>query len=573
MTPPRGPSLAQARHFTNSHSSSSSSSSENNNHNDNSNDNDERHSHSHSDLHKKREAPSPPSSHSRELHIRQEPVPDVVDARDIEDTFVTHVVQTVSVVQVVDSAGSAIEIQTHYAPPATIVVDPVSGLTETLFSGTDPAAATPESDPVEIFPVTEPELESDFVPEIPPIPTSDVPGLDLVPGLLPSPPFVSSVVPVPSEDYVSSHDSIPTPAPSSNTSPSFPVIGSVGNSTRPGLLPSSLFNNSSSFLVKAETAFASSSSSMFSSALFSTSSVGSGSTATTTTRTRFTTTSSTSQTGASTEQEAGVEGAPGFDPTPLTTSSQNEESDDSAPATGVVVGSVVGSIAGAAVLVFLVLFALKMRKRKHGRIMLSGGPRTNHPNGSRGLLPGTDGPSAGDGGMTQRSVGLGAALAGFSPKRISRNRNVPPPTEAGVVGEGEAERGFYRVSGRKLPPVILNGGDGYTAPRASTMSGGESVYYRESRSFFDGGSPGTDAPSRLALGAPMRPVSGVPIMRTGPARGVVTEENPFADPFSDDMGPLEPPPRDPTVRSINSQDGSVSRGSRGSGSRFTEDIN
>ncbi|KAL2760721.1 hypothetical protein ACRALDRAFT_2015696 [Sodiomyces alcalophilus JCM 7366] len=540
-TPPRGPSLAQARHLTNHRSTSSDDSSNNNNDNNShgSDDNTKSERHSHWYFHRNRLAPSRASSNPPQLQNRQEPVPDVVHAHDVEGTFVTHIVQTVSVVQVVDSVGSAIELQTHYAPPATVVVDPVSGLTETLDSNIASAAPTPASR----------QPESDLAPEIHPIPTPDsLPGLDLVPDSSSLSVAVPSAIPVPLEDHVSSQDVIPPHGPSSSSaSPTFPVMGGVSNSTRPHLLPSSLYHNSS-IPLKAATAFASSSSSSFipSSSFLSTTSSSSGSTRTITTTTRFTTTSSTGQAGGSTEQEAGVEEAPGLEPTPFSPSSHSEDTDDTVPATGVVVGSVVGSIAGAAVLFFLVLFALRMRKRKHGRIMLGEGAGAGPGNGSRGLLPGTDGPS-GDGGMTQRSVGLGAALAGLSPKRTSRNGTVPPSTEA--------ERGFYRVSGRKLPPVILNGGDGYTAPRDSTMSGGESVYYRESRPFFHDGSRAADPPARLAVGAPMRPVSGVPVMRTGPARVAVTEENPFADPFSDNMGPLEAPPRDPTARSLVSREG------------------
>lgn len=222
-----------------------------------------------------------------------------------------------------------------------------------------------------------------------------------------------------------------------------------------------------------------------------------------------------------------------------------------------VVGSVVGSIAGAALIVFLVLFALKMRKRQQGRVMLGDGSSTN----TRGMLMGPNGPSGGNNGasaMVQRSLGLGSAtLAGLGAKRASRQA-AEQPEEAG-------ERSFYRVSGRKLPPVLQAGGDGYTDPRMSVVSNDESVYYRQSTTFFDDPASGSTAP-RLALGSPMRPVSGVPIMRSGPARTPVQESNPFADPAPPSRL-MVPPLRDAVGRSLTSQDGS-----RGSVSRFTEEI-
>lgn len=236
------------------------------------------------------------------------------------------------------------------------------------------------------------------------------------------------------------------------------------------------------------------------------------------------------------------------------------------PETGVIVGSVFGSIAGIALVAVLVLLALRWKKRNGGRIVL--GDDVNR--GARALPGASSSPDDGgaNAGMTQRSLPFGAAaLAGIGAKRASREQPSTP--------SGTGERGFYRVSGRKLTSVFESGGDGYTDPgenpfgnsntRDSTMSG-ESVLYRDSRAFFN--DPSSDnGTGRLAVGTPMRPVSGVPIMRTGPAKTPVTETNPFADPLPD----LQPPPsRDPIGRSLGSQDGS--RGSRGSGSRFTEEI-
>lgn len=122
------------------------------------------------------------------------------------------------------------------------------------------------------------------------------------------------------------------------------------------------------------------------------------------------------------------------------------------------------------------------------------------------------------------------------------------------------ERGFSKVSGRKLPPVIQFGGDGYSDPRDTILSD-QSIDYRDSA--FPGLGGGL-APTRLAVGAPMRPESGIPVFNPGPARTPKTEQAPFS-PVSE----LEPP-RDPLGRSHPSHDGS-SR-SHGSASRFTEEL-
>lgn len=260
-----------------------------------------------------------------------------------------------------------------------------------------------------------------------------------------------------------------------------------------------------------------------------------------------------------------------------TPSAVADGSDDSKPETGVIVGSVVGSIAGLALLAVLVLLALRWKKRNGGRIAL--GEETG--GGTRALPAAGGNPSgASNTAMTQQrttSWGPGAlagtwaagALAGLAAKRASRNAPPPPPSPPAESGE----RGFYRVSGRKLPSVLETGGDGYTDPsenpfgnqnRVSAMSG-DSVLYRDSQGFFDEQPSPNDPLGRLAVGSPMRPVSGVPIIRSGPAKTPVTESNPFADPEPPALRP--PPSRDPIGRSLGSQDGS-----RGSGSRFTEEI-
>ncbi|EFY84354.1 hypothetical protein MAC_09606 [Metarhizium acridum CQMa 102] len=136
---------------------------------------------------------------------------------------------------------------------------------------------------------------------------------------------------------------------------------------------------------------------------------------------------------------------------------------------------------------------------------------------SRTLGAGTPGDSGSGGAMAERAAAPGAvaaALASLTGKRA------PQTSHSADSGE----RGFYRVSGRKLPSVLHNGGDGYSDPRGSATSG-SSDYYRGSQAF----EPTSAGKGQLALGVPMRPVSGVPIIRSGPARIPITQ-NPFADP-------------------------------------------
>ncbi|KAF4849251.1 hypothetical protein CGCSCA4_v004591 [Colletotrichum siamense] len=232
--------------------------------------------------------------------------------------------------------------------------------------------------------------------------------------------------------------------------------------------------------------------------------------------------------------------------------------DDSAPSTGTVVGSVVGSVAGVAFLVLLAFLALRWKKRSGGRLRLS----EVSAKAARGILTGSGGPDSGSRpGMTQRAVTFGsAAIGGAAAAAKPHSRRASEPSETG-------ERGFVRVAGRKLPSVLQAGGDGYTDPREAagdaTANDDESVYYRDSRAFFE---PGGAGQTRLALGSPMRPVSGVITMQPGPARTPVTESAPFPAPPDSTLSP----PRDPIGRTLNSQDGS--RGSRGSVSRFQEDM-
>lgn len=157
--------------------------------------------------------------------------------------------------------------------------------------------------------------------------------------------------------------------------------------------------------------------------------------------------------------------------------------------------------------------------------------------------------------MTERSIpfAIPSALAALgAPKRS--------PTQ--LTGGGSGERGFQRISGRKLTSVLHSGGDGYSEPPPDRVGSGTS-FYRDSMAMFN--QPGGQT---LQLGSPMRPESGVMVMREGPGRTPVQEQNPFADP--DDSPERLSPPHETFGRSFVSLAGS--RGSGGSGSRFREEV-
>lgn len=184
--------------------------------------------------------------------------------------------------------------------------------------------------------------------------------------------------------------------------------------------------------------------------------------------------------------------------------------------------------------------------------------------------------------MQQRSAapqGVAASLAALAGRRSSRER----------AGSGEmAERGFVRVSGKKLPPVLQFGGDGYSDPRENRMSDASASVYRDSIAVFD--QPNVRP---LALGTPMRPESGIMTMHPSPARTPVTSQVPTridsptlprssTFPTTEALGRTlessEGFSRDAIGRTLavhdQSRDGSASRGShhsRGS-TRFTEHV-
>ncbi|KAL2887805.1 hypothetical protein HOO65_040142 [Ceratocystis lukuohia] len=267
---------------------------------------------------------------------------------------------------------------------------------------------------------------------------------------------------------------------------------------------------------------------------------------------------SDSEATATSEDVAGVYGVLDSTPTPgaeTTSTSGSSSIKDSgggshgggggggSSTTNSVVGGVVGGIAGAALIVFLVMMALKRWKKTHGgEIKLLDGST------GRGLLTGMVRSSSGDAGAVS-ALSPGVSTPGTSRGMIEASspksgvlaslsglkaiKPAPSPEAISPPLAVDSERGFYRVSGRKLPSVLEHGGDGYTDPRASILST-DTVNYRDST--CDTLSPN----ARFALGSPMRPVSGVPVIRDSPAHSA-TFETSYTD------MPIVTPPDSPVL--------------------------
>lgn len=145
----------------------------------------------------------------------------------------------------------------------------------------------------------------------------------------------------------------------------------------------------------------------------------------------------------------------GTAPSP-TSSSGGGSGGSSTPPTPVLVGGIVGGVAGAAMILFALLLLFRWRRGKIGqrRNISPPIPQTLGPGGV---------PQAGT--MTQRSSSTPIAAAGF----FGRLRPVSSQT-ATTADTAPSERGFQKISGRKLPSVLASGGDGYGDASAAGLS-------------------------------------------------------------------------------------------------------
>ncbi|KAI1138825.1 hypothetical protein F5Y05DRAFT_351779 [Hypoxylon sp. FL0543] len=486
--------------------------------------------HQHSHFHNSRDSHSRHHhTHHTHHHVRSQNSNPTRGHKRTDSDEPTIIVETVSVLQLIDSTGATLTLETlsqNSAPtPATNTASD-TGLVSALGYPTSSSGTSDD--------------DGDGLPSTTSIPTID-------PTVAPSESSMPTSFPTLSYSPLTS-----TPL---SGSPVFPSLAGVTNTTQAS--SSSLFPNSTaSVLSFSAESINTSSVSVLASGSFSGSSL-----ATTTTSSQPTSTTSGSSFGTPTSSGTddgsfvGGNAQPSSSTTSTTSATGGTSGSSDGPGAATVAGSVLGGVAALAFLLILALGLLRWKKRQNTLRLMRGSTSERGPGGA---LVGNSGPGGGDGPMSEgrRSIpfAIPAALANLTGYKRFSGRS--------AASSDGGERGFSKVSGRKLPPVLQFGGDGYTDPRDTILSD-QSIEYRDSQAF-----PGLRnlGPTRLAVGAPMRPDSGVPVYNPGPARTPIHEQVPFP-PYTDDS-PLEPPSRDPLGRSHPSYDGS-SR-SHGSASRFTE---
>lgn len=140
--------------------------------------------------------------------------------------------------------------------------------------------------------------------------------------------------------------------------------------------------------------------------------------------------------------------------TPTTTEAQppGQES-PSNPNTPKIVGGVIGSVAGLALFLVLLLYYLRRRgffMSKNGRPAILGDPAAGAGAGAREITERRD------------SNDPLFTASYFAPAFMKRWRQSTMTTRSGdTIDSAPSERGFQKISGRKIPPVLTHGGDGY----------------------------------------------------------------------------------------------------------------
>ena len=266
---------------------------------------------------------------------------------------------------------------------------------------------------------------------------------------------------------------------------------------------------------------------------------------------------------------------------PGATGSPGQDGKSSMTATPVVVGGVVGGVAGFAFILVLILFFLRRYREGHqaGRMIRHG---ESDASSAGAMAIASDDPSqkVKNHRFSYTPFGAAAMIRKFRPGSQLNASSAAAPSE----------RGFYRVSGRKLPPVLGGaGGDGYGGGIPNEVMS-ETSFHRESQGTFRGmmtppeatsagarwasevtNTAGAERPPKSPASANPRPEDhGDPVLRSSPARtpGVVVGPSlalPGTLSSGAEAGARRPRPRDGVGRSHPSHDGSR-------GSRFTEDV-
>ncbi|KAJ5390311.1 uncharacterized protein N7496_001379 [Penicillium cataractarum] len=164
---------------------------------------------------------------------------------------------------------------------------------------------------------------------------------------------------------------------------------------------------------------------------------------------------STSGFGGSDKTGSGTDSGSGSGSGSAPTTSQTQSSSGSGsgidPTTSKIVGGVVGSVAGLAMIVLLLFYLFRRRK-----LLLQQKAPGTLP------LPSDDGGTTRE--VTTRSSNEPLFTASYlAPAFMKRWRQstMTMKSESTVSSSNPSERGFQKISGRKIPPVLTHGGDGY----------------------------------------------------------------------------------------------------------------
>ncbi|KAA8646295.1 hypothetical protein EYZ11_007716 [Aspergillus tanneri] len=369
-----------------------------------------------------------PSDQESELEKRQQAV------RPDDQTTVL-----ARVISVVDQDSQALP------PDAAATAHPTS----TKASQDDsehPTIPDTSSDPSHVTHIDRPTV-SDALPDFQLVTTaSSASSHEELPTALPGYPSPSADIPT----MTTSQDTLTTTAPSSTDN----AISQTSVRTSHAVIGTSGVNSSSSIRVSSSvvsTPSPSPSSNLTSSTISTTSSVHLASTtADTSTVTSIVTYGWGDGSGATNTGAGAI-------PTTTDASSGASSSLDS-ETKGKIAGGVVGGVAGA--LILLVIAFLLLRQRKKGRQLvqegLPAGPETGTALGAESVSRSAEMAS-------QRSSNDPLFTASyFAPAFMRRWRqsNQTIRTDS-TIASSTSERGFQKISGRKIPSVLQSGGDGY----------------------------------------------------------------------------------------------------------------
>ncbi|CAK1354482.1 unnamed protein product [Cercospora beticola] len=283
-------------------------------------------------------------------------------------------------------------------------------------------------------------------------------------------------------------------------------------------------------------------------------------------------TSQDSTTATATGNVSGAGGAQTYG-TPATTAPTSTSTNDSGgggsstPPAGTIAGGVVGGAAGLAVIVLIAMLFFRWYRRKvqTGHQALSHGPTGGHDEQSR------SGP-----GMAERAGIIPFAAAVPS---LFRHQNQDPDSE-------QHERGFTRISGRKLPSQWSEGMISAHPPNmppdpmSSGAEGGRhltgSSFYRHSGGLSDGSgelSPSNASPESMERGHLRTSDPGTMMMSPGPERQPQVHygsaQN-FSRPGQASTLSVSPPGASASVLRRSETPSSIIEPNRSS--RFTEDM-